>query len=387
MKALKTLTAKPNSKHDRKHQVLIGAIDYYIKTGKPVGSDTLRTEKFDLLSSATIRNYFAHLENEGYLTQAHTSGGRIPTEKGFKLYAEESLKSLPSLLEMREDFKEIANEETKEIINLLQKAANHLSHLTNTPIFLSAPRFDQDYVLDIKLVPIDQQRYLAVIVTDFGVVQTEILHTGKKLDFFSLKRLESYFNCRLNGRNLSENLDKEEEEIALKFYNELMLRYIVGYTNYTDKEIIRTGFSKLLTYPDFQDTTLLANSLSLFENIHSMRLILKECTKQNRLRFWIGDDLNSYTAGSKDCAVIAVPYFINQQSVGAIGLLGPARIAYPELFKILSEFSEAISKALTRNIYKHKISFRTPSQESLDVQKTTKPLIGHSNFMLLENQM
>ncbi len=387
MKALKTLTGKPNSKQDRKHQVLMGAIDYYIKTGKAVGSDTLRSERFDLLSSATIRNYFSHLESEGFLTQAHTSGGRIPTQKGFKLYAEESLKSLPSSLEMRKDFNEIANEETKEIVNFLHTAANQLSQISNTPIFLSAPRFDQDYVLDIKLVPIDHLRYLAVIITDFGAVQTEILHAHKKLNSFSTKRLESYFNFRLTGRNNLENLDADEEEIALKFYNELMVRYIVGYTNYTDKEIIRTGFSKLLTYPDFQDTNLLANSLSLFENVHSMRLILKECSKQNRLRFWLGDDLSPYTKETMDCAVIAAPYYINQQSVGAIGLIGPTRIAYRELFELLTEFSEAISRALTRNIYKHKISFRQPSHESLNVQKTENRLIGHSNFMLLENQM
>jgi heat-inducible transcriptional repressor len=385
VKIVKSEIAKLKFKDDRKHQVLLGTIEYYIKTGKPVGSSTLRETGFEFLSSATIRNYFANLEQEGLLTQAHISGGRIPTNAAFKIYADQFLRSENSPSKPSDIFKQIAREETKEIAKLLHLASNQLSDITNTAVFLSAPRFDQDYIVDIKLVPIDHNRTLAIIITDFGVVQTEILPVHKKLTAFSTKRLESYFHFRLNGRNLPENLDKEEEDLALKFYNELMLRYIVGYTNFTDKDILRTGFSKLLTYPDFQDTELLANSLSLFENVHSMRLILRECSKTNQMKFWIGDDLCPYTSTTPDCAVIGVPYYINKQSVGAIGLLGPVRIPYRKLFELLREFSDSISQALTRNIYKFKISLRQPEQESLEVKKRESRYIGEPHLMLLEN--
>lgn len=377
---------KPSRKDNRKAQVLMGAVDYFIKTGKPVGSDTLKNAGFELLSSATIRNYFANLEEEGFLAQTHTSSGRIPTQKAFRLYAAEMVQTIPHPSSSFEPFKEIANEETKEIAGFLHRTADLLSNITNTAVFLSTPRFDQDYILDVKLVVIDHKRVLAILVTDFGVVQTEILHTDKKLSSFSAKRIESYFHFRLNGRNLPENLEKEEEALAIKLYNEVMVRYIVGYTNFTEKEVIRTGFSKLLTYPDFQDTKVLANSLSLFENTHSIRLLLKECTKQNALKFWIGDDLSALTENTP-CAVIAIPYYINNQSVGSIGLLGPMRIPYRELFELLTEFSHAISHALTRNIYKYKISFRQPEQESLNIQPKENLLLGHSRFMLLENHI
>lgn len=384
MKIVRHQSTEYLGKHDRKHQVLLGLVDYYIKTGKPVGSSTLQAEGFDFLSSATIRNYFASLEETGFLTQAHTSGGRIPTSNGFKVYAQEYLNLKTSGSKPNEQLKQIASEETKELAGFLHHSSNLLSDLTNTAVFLSTPKFDQDYIMDIKLVPIDYHRCLAVIITDFGVVQTEILHTTKKLSSFSTKRLESYFHFRLSGRHLPENLNEEEEELGLKFYNELMVRFIVGYTNFTDKEIIRTGFSKLLTYPDFQDTVLLAKALSLFENVHSMRLLLKECTKQNRMKYWIGDDLATYTTGTDGCAVIAVPYYINQQSVGAVGLLGPLRMPYRKLFELLTEFSDSLSHALTRNIYKYKISFRQRDPESLDFKVKESRFIQHPPLMLLD---
>lgn len=387
VKATPPVKGKLSKKDDRKAKVLIGVVDHYIKTGKPVGSDTLKNHGFEALSSATIRNYFSHLEEEGFLIQAHTSGGRIPTEKGYRAYAEECLNNYSIKESSDESFKTLKDQDTKEIAKYLDEAINHLSQITNTAVFLSTPRFDQDFVVEIKLIPIDHERALAIIITDFGIIQTEVLHPSKKLNSFSAKRIESYFHFRLRGLNPPENLDPEEEEMAQKFYNELIVRFIVSYTNFSERQIVRTGFSKLLSYPDFQDTTILANSLSLFENIHSCRLLLKECSKQQRLKFWIREDLSTYTKEIPECTVIAIPYYINNQSVGAIGLLGPMRIPYSELFELLHGFSNAISKALTRNIYKYKINFRQPEHESLDLQKVEKRLISHSHFMLLENQI
>src|SRR5262249_33105419 len=156
----------------------------------------------------------------------------------------------------------------------------------------------------IKFVAIDHSRCLSIIVTDFGVVQTELLYTDKKLSAFSAKRIEGYFQWRLTGHSKPENLEKEEEQIAQKLYNEVMVRYLVGYANFTNEEIYRTGFSKLLSYPEFNDSVALANSLALFENTHSMRLLTKECTKMNKLRFWIGDDLNVFSTTSPNSSVI-----------------------------------------------------------------------------------
>jgi heat-inducible transcriptional repressor len=360
MNALKSLNPKKPTKQERERNVLLGLVDYYLKTGKAVGSNTLKEVGFEELSSATIRNYFAKLEDEGYLTQQHISGGRIPTHRAYRLYAQEYIDN--ALPPPEQPFNELRHNETREIAAFLLGAAEQLSRYSEAAVILSTPRFDHDIIVGLKLVPIDHARCLAVIITDFGLIQTEILQTEKKLSAFAVKRIETYFHWRLTGNDKPEQLPAEEEELAQSFYNELMLRYIVDYAHFTHEEVYRTGFSRLLNNPEFRDPVLLASSLALFENAHSMRLLMKECSKGNRLKFWIGDDLNPYCQEPPNCAVIAIPYYVHQQAVGAVGIMRAARMPYRELFGLLRHFSESISSALTRNVYKFKISFRQPQQ-------------------------
>lgn len=384
MKTWNPVSIRRIGKQDRERKVLLGLVDYYIQTGKPVGSNTLKEAGFGDLSSATIRNYFANLEEAGYLTQSHSSGGRVPTYLAYRMYAQTCLEQ-DNVAVKGDQFQSLRQFDSREIAVLLQEAAELLSKVSQCAVFLSAPRFDHDFIIDIKLVALDAFRCLCVLVTDFGVVQTEILHLHEKLSSFAIKRIESYFHWRLTGIGQPENLEPEEEAIGKTFYNELMLRYIVGYSNFVNEDIYRTGFSNLLTYSDFQDTRLLASGLSLFENVHSMRLLLKECMALDRLKFWIGDDLNHY-APQSNCSIIAIPYYIKPTSVGAVGLLGPARLPYRTLFSTLRLFSECVSETLTRNIYKFKISFRQPETGKLYLQKEEHRLIGQSRLILLEDK-
>lgn len=386
MKELKHTTVKRSGKMERERKVLLGVIEFYIKTGKPVGSNTLKEAGFGDLSSATIRNYFAKLEEENYIVQQHASSGRIPTEKAFRFYAHEYMESDLPLLADNEILTDLRNIETREIAGYLQQAADHLSHITQSAVFLSSPRFDHDFIARICIVPIDHSRCLCVLITDFGVIQTEVLKTNKKLTAFTVKRLEEYFHWRLTNNDKPENLSEEEEKMGQAYYNELMVRYIVGYSNFTGEETYRTGFSKLLEYPEFHDPIVLSSSLALFENAQSMRQLLKECSKVNRLRLWIGDDLAPFTLDKSSCSVLAMPYHINQQAVGAVGLLGPVRMPYRQLFRLLRAFSESISTALTRNIYKFKLSFRQPHQGASYLQSAERHTIGQSRLMLLEDK-
>ena len=381
-----TTKEKNLSKIEREKAALLALVKQFIANNKPVGSKTLQEAGFKDISPATIRNYFANLEKEGYLLQLHASGGRIPTQKAYRLYANE----FRGFTEISDEHKKIIDtlrkSETKEIASFLQKSAERLSSLTNLAVFLSAPRFDHDFIADLKIVPIDNFRLLCVLVTDFGVIQTELLHSDINLSTFAVKRIESYFNYRLKRLDKPENLEIEEENLAKKFYNEVMVRYIVGYSNFIDEEIYRTGFSKLISYSDFEDTKTLASSLALFENSHSMRLLLRDCTSHEALKFWIGDDLMSFASGKVNCSVIASPYKIGNKTVGAIGVLGPTRMPYKELFALLENFSDGISEALTKNIYKFKINFRQPKQTSPYIQKEEHQLLGQSRLMLLEDK-
>lgn len=381
----KSLPIKKYGKQDREKKVLLGLVEYYILTGKPVGSNTLKETGFEDLSSATIRNYFARLEEEGFLSQQHASGGRIPTAAAFRFYANEYIDSTQIDEETEKALNTFKNAETPEVVYFLQKAVEKLSSLTSTAVFLTSPRFDHDFILDIKFVALDHHRCLCIVITNFGVIQTELLQVETKLSSFAAKRIEGYFHWRLTGHDKPENLEKEEEDFAQNLYNELMVRYIVGYSNFSNEEIYRTGFSRLLAFPDFNNGMTLATSLGLFENSHTIRLLARECMKMDRLKVWIGNDLDTYSPETPNCTIIAIPYYINRKVVGSIGMLSPMRIPYKHYFATLRYFSDIISESLTKNLYKFKITFREPSDQTIYLQKEEQQLIGESRYMLLED--
>ncbi len=386
MKTTKSLI-KPSSKQHRERKVLFGLIEYYLKTARPVGSNTLKEMGFEDLSSATIRNYFAKLEEKGYLIQQHISGGRIPSHKAYRLYANEYVDEIPpkEIHHSKNPFNILRTNESREITLFLQQAAENLAQQTQAAVFLSAPRFEQDLIINIKLIVIDHSRCLCVLMTDFGQVIPEILQTEQKLSVFSAKRIETYFNWRINNQQQHEELTEEEKALAQHLYNELMMRYVVNHTNFNNEEIYRTGLSRLLVYPEFHDPAFLVNSLALFENTHSMRLLLKECSALDKLKFWIGEDLSPYTHESNpDTTVIAIPYRVNNHPIGAVALLGPARFSYRQAFALLYLFSESISEALTNNLYKFKIEMHPSSQQKNKV-KNKKVINQKSSPLLIEN--
>jgi len=364
-------------KQSREFRVLLGLVEHYLKTGRPVGSNTLKESDFEELSSATIRNYFAKLEEEGYLIQAHSSGGRIPTPKAYRTYIQENIDSALIPREAVEPLREIRISETREITTLLQKSADTLSSLSKMAVFLSAPRFDHDYIVSLKLVPIDHSRCLCILVTDFGVIKSEVIPTENKISSFAAKRIESYFHWRLTGLDKPRLTDEQEEKLAQQLYNEIMIRYIVNYSNFIDAELYRTGMSKLLQYPEFADVEVLSNALSLFENAHDIHLLVKDCCKHNQLKSWIAEDLAPFSPSIPNCAILAIPYYINQSPAGAIGLMGPLCIPYRELFGLLKGFSANISEALTNNLFKFKITVRYP-ETAYDHKQ-----LSHQDYRLL----
>lgn len=357
----KSFPPKKLPKTDREQAVLLGLIELYLKMGKPIGSHTLQENGFESLSSATIRNYFSKMEETGYLKQQHTSGGRIPTEKAFRLYAD--VHQNEGIIEkvQEEALEEALKNGTREIATLLNRLADSLSEMTKCAVFISAPRFDQDFIQDVKLIRIDPAKVLSVLITDFGLIRTETIYLENEIDPSFLRTTEEYFLWRLNKGEKPLFKNEGEAKLAQRIYNEIMVRHVVGYANFPEEDVIRTGLSKLLAYPEFNDAAALASSLSLLESQNQMRSLLRECCKENQMCTWIGNELCPFVPKDAECTVVAIPYRINQATTGAIALLGPMRLPYRNLFGLMQVFSESLSKTLTESVYKYKITFRQPT--------------------------
>lgn len=379
------------AKRDKIESVLRGLIEYYLKTGKAVGSDTLRIAGFEEISSATIRNYFAELEQTGFLKQHHTSGGRVPTPAAFRWYAalcQEELEHEEMHESKATTIGEEYSEDMKEVALYLQRATESISEATGSAAFLSAPRFDQDFVTDIKLVSIDNSRALAILLTSFGQIYTEQLLVPHKISSFTLKRIEEYCLQRLKGSDVAHaELTKEELELAIRFYQEAMTRYIVSYVNFTKEDLFRTGFSKLLRYPEFQEAESLTSSLSLFENQVALRALVRDSVKAEKTKVWIAEDLFCFLTGPANCAVISAPYSIAHKKVGALGIIGPMRMPYKHVIALVQAAAHDISQFLEKNLYRHKITFRTPQHAGYEIgQASRKLLISPEEKQLLPHQ-
>jgi heat-inducible transcriptional repressor len=361
---VKGIPLRRAKKEDRERRVLLALVDLYLETGRPVGSNTLRETGLDDLSSATIRNYFAKLEEGGFLLQPHTSGGRVPTDAAYEVYAQSVLEEGALGEEVVRRLRDLG-EPTKEVALYLHRVCELVSELSGCAVFLSAPRFDQDFVLEMRVMPLDESRCLCVMLTDFGSVLTEILPLERGLTAFGAKRIEGYFGWRLTGQEQTDHLSEEEEAVAQKLYNELMVRYITRYSAFTDQDLTRSGFSRLLDYPEFHSPAVLARGLALFESPTRMRKLLRECERQGDVSYWIGKGLDPFVAEAGDCAVVGVPYNIGHASVGAIALLGPTRLKYRSLFALLRVVSERVSNALEKSLYKFKIEYRQPETGAL----------------------
>ncbi len=372
----KLLSAKKLPKTDREQAVLLGLVELYLKLGKPIGSVTLQEHGFETLSSATIRNYFSKLESQGFLKQQHTSGGRIPTDAAFRLYAD-TYKGHGIIESGQEDVLLAAlKKEGKEVATLIHQAAEVLSDMTKCAVFVSTPRFDQDFVQTIRLIELDASQLLSIVITDFGVIRTETIYLESSLSPTFLRSAEEYFLWRMSKGEKPFFRDDGETKLAQRLYNEIMVRHVVGYANFSQEEVLRTGLSKLLSYPEFNDAMALAGSLSLLEDEAQMRILLRQCTLKNELTYWIGDDLCPALPPGSDCAALAIPYRINQATAGAIAILGPTRMPYRNLFGLSRLVSESLSRMLTESVYKYRITFRQP--------KSAAEITNNKN--LLENK-
>lgn len=366
--------SKKSKKAQREERVLLGLVDLFIETGRPIGSQTLQECGFEDLSSATIRNYFAGLEEEGFLMQAHSSGGRTPTEKAFRLYASERLQQLKT------PSSPTTTEPLKEIATFLDTKAEELSKKAGAAIVISSPRFDHDFIRDMRLVQIDEQRILCVLITDFGLVKTELLSIDKPLEENSLKNIENYFLWRLNSQDsLPPRLSSVEEELALRFYHEIMVRYLVGYSHFVKLDLHKKGFSSLLSYPECSDPLSLAHILGLFEHEEALLALINESLKKEKLSFFIGSDLDRFFPGCETASFIAAPYHIQQRPVGALALLGPLRFDYGKAFSLLSQAAKEVGEVLTKSLYTFKLNFREPNVKNCYLTES-------ENKLLIENK-
>lgn len=324
-----------NQLDERKMKILQAIIRTYMETGEPVGSRTISKYSDLNLSSATIRNEMSDLEEMGYIIQPHTSAGRIPSDKGYRLYVDTMM--LEKDKEVAE-MKELMLEKTEKMEKILMQVAKLLANNTNYAAMISSPQMRKNRLKFIQLSQVDSEHILAVVVCEGNIVKNKVIAVEDELDNETILKLNILLNTNLNGLAMEEiNLAtiarlKEQAGIHTQLLNDVLDAVAEAIVGDEDLEIYTSGATNIFKYPELSDSTKAKDILSTFEEKQQLVELVNstlENESETGIQVYIGEETPIQTM--KDCSVVTATYELEEGVQGTIGIIGPKRMDYEKV--------------------------------------------------------
>ena len=329
---------------DREREILKSIIRFYISEGKPVGSRFISKKRRSDLSPATIRNIMSDLEDAGYLTQPHTSAGRVPTDKGYRFYVDNLLESA-RLNKSDQEFidENILKENSHQ--GVAERISQTISQASDNIGFVISPALDQNQLKHIEFIHVSEGKILVIIVSKSGLVQNRIVSVDEQFTQTELDQTARYINENYGGQSLiairNDILKKMGEEKALYdrlLKNVILLcnRGLVDEVSDQNVDIYLDGTANLLGKPEFADGSRMRSLFKTFEEKSKLVKILNECLRGssgNGIRIIIGSE--NTTPGMRNYTLISSSITPQDQSLGTVGILGPTRMEYARAITIV----------------------------------------------------
>jgi len=343
----------PTDEHQiRKERILQAVVDLYIKTGKPVGSNTI-VENYNLdLSPATIRNVLAELEKENFLTHPHTSAGRIPTDEGYRFFVN-SITKVRHLAE--EEEKRIQAEYShrmQAIDDIMHTTTRALSALSQCTGFALTPSVSEDTLSRVDLIPLGNNQVLAVLVSETGMVQNQRIQVHQVPPEESLRRVARTLTERMKGWQFSRVQSELTTELARFQAEQLLIRDFIHdlesqlFPLKSGKEFFMEGTSKLLEFPEFQDYEAMRHFAHLVDERKMLGEILSRELSEKGLQIKIGIGQNPEF---QDFSVVSTHYQIQGRPAGILGILGPKRMEYERMIAIVNTVAHMVNDYLNQS--------------------------------------
>jgi heat-inducible transcriptional repressor len=335
--------------NDRKKKILQAIIDEYIGTAEPVGSRSISKKENLGLSSATIRNEMADLEEMGYLIQPHTSAGRIPSDEGYRFYVNSLMTRYQLGMEAISQLQNALTSRVNQLEKIIRHAAILASTLTDYTTVVTAPSHRGEHIKKIDLVPLGANKVMLIVVTH--TVKNQVMSI--EIDDKTCEALAELLNKNLIGLEEDEiNLDKINQ-IQKEIENTLSLhpKVLVSILNFVyetitsmgETEIYVNNAKSILQYPEYADVEKAREIFNFLEDKESLKKLISESD---------GDGINAKIGKEndfeilKDCSLVTVNYSLGDKPVGKIGVIGPKRMDYAKVFASLDTISNEIDKIL-----------------------------------------
>ncbi|MCI5901588.1 MAG: heat-inducible transcriptional repressor HrcA [Blautia sp.] len=338
---------------ERKKKILKAIIKTYLETGEPVGSRTISKYTDLNVSSATIRNEMSDLTDMGYIVQPHTSAGRIPSDKGYRLYVDELMQEKEEELN---DLRNLMIEKTDKMEKVLKKVVKVLASNTNYATMISVPQYSGSRLKFIQLSRVHDKQLVAVVVCEGNVIRNQIINLEDELDDQTILKLNLLLNTNLNGVPIQDiNLGmiarlKEQAGIHSSIVADVLDAVAAAIqVDEDDLEIYTSGANNIFKYPELADKNRASELISAFEEKKQLADIVKERmadSENTGIQVYIGDELPIQTM--KDCSVVTANYELGEGMYGTIGIIGPKRMDYESVVDSLKELKVQLDSVLKK---------------------------------------
>jgi heat-inducible transcriptional repressor len=341
-----------NPPSDRAQHLLHALIQRYIRDGQPVGSRTLSKDSGLDLSPATIRNVMSDLEDMGMVSAPHTSAGRVPTPKGYRLFVD-------TLVRYRQpkdgDIDELRTQIQRKVDDegaLVSSVSNLLSDFTNLAGVVTVPHAQHAALRQIEFLPLSENRILAILVINDREVQNRILHTDKDYTASELQQAANFINEHYAGKELSQVREKIVEDLdqTRNSMNQAMHDIIaVAQSAMSDApdprgEFVLAGETNLMGFAELSDVDTLRRLFDAFSRKRHILDLLDRSINANGVQVFIGAE-SGYEL-LDDCSVVTAPYHLDDDTVGVLGVIGPTRMAYDRVVPIVDITARLLRAAL-----------------------------------------
>jgi len=337
---------------DRRAQILLKTlVERYIVEGQPVGSRALSRYSGLDLSPATIRNIMSDLEELGFISSPHTSAGRIPTPRGYRIFVDTLLTIKPlEQVEMSQIEGNLHPDNPQRLISAASQLLSQLSHFAGV---VASPRRRNAAFRHIEFLSLSDKRILLIIVTPDGNVQNRILFTEKSYGPAQLTMAANFLNQNYAGLTFDDIRQRVQQELK-QLHQDMTLLMTAALEagdqalNETNDSYVISGEKNLLDSSDLaSNMTRLRELFDLFERKTMFVQILDLSTHAQGVQIFIGGE--SGASLLDECSVITAPYSVDGQVVGTVGVIGPTRMAYERVIPIVDITAKLLSSALSNN--------------------------------------
>jgi len=325
-------------------------VERFIQDGQPVGSRTLARDTDLDLSPATIRNVMADLEEMGLLLSPHTSAGRVPTVKGYRLFVD-SLLRIHSLNE--KEIERIAEEfkPCQDIQSLLQRTSNMLSDITHLAGVVMLPRQEQHALKHVEFISLSENRILVILVISDNQIQNRIINTARAYTSSELQQASNYLNQMFAGKDLTtiragilSELEKMKDNVnqfmqaAIEMAQQALIKNAAG------DDYVLAGQTNLMDVAELCDVERLKKLFNSFNQKRDILHLLEQSIHARGVQIFIGEEAGYDVLDN--CSVVTSPYEVDGQILGVLGVIGPTRMHYERVIPIVDITAKMLGTAL-----------------------------------------